>query len=89
MGLITLKILIVALFICLILLLKRFKEQKTRFENKEYRLMCKINSVKQKQTDLNDKVKLSESFNQNYQQSRNTIAQSIYEANVAFLKNNS
>lgn len=89
MGFTILKILIVVLIICVILLMKKFRNQKTHFDNKACKLMRKIHAIKEQQLDLNNKVMLSDSFNESYQKSRNTIAQSIYEANVELLKNNS
>lgn len=86
---IILKTLIMGLLICLLFLSKRFRSPKNSFTNKELKLMRKISAIKEKQLELNNKACLSNNFNQNYQQSENAVVQSIYEANIDFLKNNS
>ena len=86
MGPALLKIFIILLFLIVILLMKKFRRQNIRFQNKEDRLVQTMHSMQQKQLQLNAKVKLSEDFNVNYQKSRNEIARSIYETNVELLE---
>lgn len=77
-----LKIFIALLVLLCLFLLKKFQLQKQCFQNKEDKLVQLMQATKKKQIRLNAKVKLSEDFNQNYQKSRDEIAQRIYETNV-------
>ncbi len=81
-----LTIVILSLIFLLLMLFNNFQKQKNRFQNKENKLLNTITTIKEKQIHLNQKVKLSEEFNANYQKSRSEIAQTIYEANVALLE---
>lgn len=86
----TITILIVAILgilIILITLINNFKQQKIRFQKRESKLLNTIIITRKKQFSLNQKVKISEDFNVNYQRSRNIIAETIYEANIELIKN--
>jgi predicted Holliday junction resolvase-like endonuclease len=86
MELIILIIVIVGILISLIQLLRNLQREKIRFEKKETKLLNTIVIIKNKQNLLNQQVKISEEFNVNYIKSRSLIAESIYEANLEFIK---
>lgn len=81
-----LNIVIIGFIILLLLLIKSFRHQKIRFQNKETKLLDTMQSIKKKQLELDQKVKLSDEFNENYLKSRSEIARTIYEANVELLE---
>lgn len=81
-----LNIAILGFFVLFFLLVKNYRQQKVRFRNKETKLLDNMKSIKKKQLELDQKVKLSDEFNANYQKSRSEIARTIYEANVELLE---
>lgn len=81
-----LNIVIIGFVVLLLILAKRFRQQKAHFKNKENKLLDTMQSIQKEQLELDQKVKLSDDFTANYQKSKSGIAQTIYEANVALLE---
>lgn len=75
-----------SMLIVLVYFINRLQKQKNRYEKKRNKLLDTIHSTRKKQIYLNEKVKLSEEFAKNYKDSRNKIAQTIYEVNYEMVK---
>ena len=81
-------VVIAGILLLSIVLLNNFQQQNILFRKKQNKLLNTIATIKQKQISLNQKVKISEEFNINYQKSQNAIATSIYEAHLELIKKN-
>ena len=79
-------VIVLSMLLVLAYYIKQMRKQKIRFNKKRNKLLNTIQSTREKQIYLNQKIKLSEEFDKNYTDSRNKIGQSIYEANYEMLK---
>ncbi len=78
---------IISIIILLFILYHNYQQEQNQFHEREMNLRKTITDIKEKQNVLNNQIKLSEEFNANYQKSRTTLAQSIYDMNVELLSN--